>query len=82
MSLKAPPSYSGERNVNFRTWLQEVERFLRTEEECFVSEVHKINYVGSLMTGKATQWFQERERQLAADQLNDNWRAFKSKMQS
>ena len=33
ISLKAPSSYSGERNVNFCTWLQEVVRFLRTKEE-------------------------------------------------
>ena len=80
VELKAPPVFKGERSEDFRLWLAQVERFLSVESRRFTDDQHRISYVGSLLEGKALNWFEDRSRELASRFLNDNWQAYKSAM--
>lgn len=82
IKLAPPPTFSGDKAMDFRTWITEVDRFLVVEGRRFPSTLHQIAWVGTLLAGRARTWFQDRERDLQAKHLQDNWGAFREALEA
>ncbi|RAL67387.1 hypothetical protein DID88_008143 [Monilinia fructigena] len=62
--LNKPPTYDGRDLSKFQPWWMKVESYLETYQESFPHDLHRINWVGSLLTDKAQLWHQQRTSQV------------------
>jgi hypothetical protein len=74
--LNKPPTYDGKELAKFRSWWMKVESYMETYAESFPQDLHKINWVGSLLTDKAQLWHQQRALQVNRMGLTDNWNGY------
>lgn len=50
--------------------------------ESFPQDYHKINWIGSLMTGKARTWHDQRHHQVQRMNLTDNWASYSAALKT
>ncbi|KAI1085954.1 hypothetical protein F5B19DRAFT_498831 [Rostrohypoxylon terebratum] len=58
--LNKPLTYDGKDLSKFRAWWMKIEAYLDFYADSFREDLHKINWVGSLLTEKAQLWHQQR----------------------
>lgn len=74
--LNKPPTYDGKDLSKFRPWWMKVESYIETYAESFLSDQHRINWVGSLLSDKAQSWHQQRVNQVKKMRFVDTWTGY------